>query len=49
MTGVFMNTTNQDPNPMEARRKKLMEQQQLLKARMSKIKHKIAVISGRAV
>jgi ATP-binding protein involved in chromosome partitioning len=32
---------------METRRKKLLEQQQLLKIRMSKIKHKIAVISGK--
>ena len=42
-----MSTTNETPNPMETRRQKLLEQQQLLKARMSKIKHKIAVISGK--
>jgi ATP-binding protein involved in chromosome partitioning len=32
---------------MEARRQKLQQQQQLLRERMSKIKHKIAVISGK--
>jgi ATP-binding protein involved in chromosome partitioning len=32
---------------MEARRQKLIEQQQRLRERMSKIKHKIAVISGK--
>src|SRR3972149_6138485 len=42
-----MTNTSEAPNPMEIRRQKLMEQQQLLKARMSKIKHKIAVISGK--
>ncbi len=42
-----MNTTNQASAMMEARRQKLQQQQQLLKERMSKIKHKIAVISGK--
>jgi ATP-binding protein involved in chromosome partitioning len=42
-----MSTTNTDLNPMEARRQRMLEQQQQLKARMSKIKHKIAVISGK--
>jgi ATP-binding protein involved in chromosome partitioning len=42
-----LTATNQTPNMMEIRRQKLLEQQQLLKARMSKIKHKIAVISGK--
>jgi ATP-binding protein involved in chromosome partitioning len=32
---------------MEARRQRFLEQQQILKERMSKIKHKIAVISGK--
>jgi ATP-binding protein involved in chromosome partitioning len=32
---------------MEARRQKLLEQQQLLRGKMGKIKHKIAVISGK--
>jgi ATP-binding protein involved in chromosome partitioning len=40
-------STTQPPNPMEARRQKLNEQRQLLKMRMDKIKHKIAVISGK--
>jgi ATP-binding protein involved in chromosome partitioning len=39
--------TNETMNPVEARRKRLLEQQQLLKLRMSKVKHKIAVISGK--
>ncbi len=34
-------------NPLEARRRKMVEQHQALKQRMSKIKHKIAVISGK--
>ncbi len=42
-----MNTNKADLNPMEARRQRFLEQQQQLKARMSKIKHKIAVISGK--
>ena len=42
-----MSTTNTGLNPMEARRQRMLEQQQQLKARMSKIKHKIAVISGK--
>ena len=32
---------------MEARRQRLLQEQQILKERMSKIKHKIAVISGK--
>ena len=32
---------------MEARRQRFLEQQQILKERMSKIKHKIAVMSGK--
>ena len=42
-----MTTANEAPNPMEARRQKLLEQQQLLQGKMSKIKHKIAIISGK--
>jgi ATP-binding protein involved in chromosome partitioning len=42
-----MSTTSTDLNPMEARRQRMLEQQKQLKARMSKIKHKIAVISGK--
>ena len=34
-------------NPMEARRQKLLQEQQILKERMSKIKYKIAIISGK--
>jgi len=32
---------------IDERRKQILEQQQKLKARMSKVKHKIAVISGK--
>jgi ATP-binding protein involved in chromosome partitioning len=42
-----MTITNSTPNPLEERRLKLAEQQQKLKIRMNKIKHKIAVISGK--
>lgn len=42
-----VSATNEAPNPMEARRQRFLEQQQILRERMSKIKHKIAVISGK--
>ncbi len=42
-----MSTTNPDLNPMEERRQRMLEQQEQLRTRMSKIKHKIAVISGK--
>jgi ATP-binding protein involved in chromosome partitioning len=35
------------PNLMEARRQRLLQEQQILKERMSKIKYKIAIISGK--
>jgi len=41
-----MNTTS-NTRAIEERRKQTLEQQQKLKARMSKVKHKIAVISGK--
>lgn len=34
-------------NPMEARRQQILKEQQILRERMSKIRHKIAVISGK--
>jgi ATP-binding protein involved in chromosome partitioning len=41
-------TTPTSPlNPIEARRQLLIREQQILKERMSKIKHKIAIISGK--
>lgn len=42
-----MTSTNETPNPMDARRQRFLEQQQILTERTSKIKHKIAVISGK--
>lgn len=42
-----MTTTNDVPNPMAARQQKMLEQQQLLRGKMDKIKHKIAIISGK--
>jgi len=41
-----MNTT-ENPSSVDAFRKQALEQRQLLRYRMSKIKHKIAVISGK--
>jgi len=41
-----MSTTNSAP-AFDERRKQMQEQQQRLKTRMSKVKHKIAVISGK--
>ena len=46
----FVTATDQNENLMEARRQRLLQQREqieLLRARMSKIKHKIAVISGK--
>jgi ATP-binding protein involved in chromosome partitioning len=40
-------STKEDTGPVNALRKQMLEQQQLLRYRMSKIKHKIAVISGK--
>jgi ATP-binding protein involved in chromosome partitioning len=40
-------SNNKASNPNEQRRQKLIEERQLLKMRMGKIKHKIAVISGK--
>jgi ATP-binding protein involved in chromosome partitioning len=40
-------STPENLNPADVFRKQILEQQQVLKFRMSKIKHKIAVISGK--
>ena len=42
-----MSTAAENAKMMELRRQKLQEQQQQLRTRMSKIKHKIAIISGK--
>ncbi len=42
-----MGATTEAQRMMEQRRQKFQEQQQLLRDRMSKIKHKIAIISGK--
>src|SRR5512135_599684 len=42
-----MSTADETAKMMELRRQKLQEQQQKLRTRMSKIKHKIAIISGK--
>jgi len=42
-----MDPVTQTLTPIEARRQKLLQEQQILKDRMSKIKYKIAVISGK--
>ncbi|MFB3890117.1 MAG: Mrp/NBP35 family ATP-binding protein [Candidatus Bathyarchaeia archaeon] len=42
-----MSTANDVANMMEMRRQKLMEQRRLLRERMDKVKHKVAVISGK--
>ena len=44
--GVFMSTT-ENSNPTETFRKRMTEQQELLRYRMKQVKHKIAVISGK--
>lgn len=40
-------TMKSNTHVIDERRKQILEQQQKLKARMSKVKHKIAVISGK--
>src|SRR4030043_1496613 len=39
--------TTEDWNPADALRKRMLEQQELLRYRMKQVKHKIAVISGK--
>lgn len=40
-------TMKSNTHVIDERRKQILEQQQKLKARMSKVKHKIVVISGK--
>ena len=42
-----MSSTQSTQNLMDARRQQMLEQQQALRLRMGKIKHKVAVISGK--
>ncbi len=44
---VFFMATTESTNPADIVRKRAAEQRQLLRYRMDKIKHKIAVISGK--
>src|SRR3990172_1379383 len=46
MFGVFMSETEKT-NPTDSFRQQMLEQQEALRIRMSKVKHKIAVISGK--
>ena len=39
--------TLESSNPADALRKRMLEQQELLKYRMKQVKHKVAVISGK--
>ena len=42
-----MSSTSEDSNPTNVFRKRMLEQQEILRYRMKQIKHKIAVISGK--
>jgi len=46
-TDSFTASSSQVLNPLEARRQQLIKEQQILRERMSKIRHKIAIISGK--
>ena len=44
---LYRPPASQSLNPFEARRQQLIREQQILRERMAKIRHKVAVISGK--